>query len=231
MMKILLFAVLAISALVGCGGGSGSTGPTVVVSTLTFPLQSAYRALVGSGYSKNYSVEGTCSGRAIDSALAAAPAPLGVTFEGIQAELAADNRLTLFLSNCAPSQTTLFGTSFWDSNLVPLGEVVPGGDYSVFQTAPMFPVSVSVGTTGTFGVLNSYSDATKTVFTGRTDITFVIEAETATTAIVNLVAQDFDGGGASTGTQQSRYRIATTGALIPISIDIQFADGTRLRLQ
>lgn len=233
MKKLFSVALLAIFCLAGCGGGSGSNGPTVVVSTLAFPLQSAYTALIRRGYSKNYVVDGTCSGSAIESALAATTAPLGVQFEGTQAALVADSRLTLLFADCTPipSPVTLFSTSYWDSNFVPLGETVPGGDYSVFLTPPTFPESVRVGTSGILGRLNNYSNASKTVFTGHTDISFVIEPESADTAIVNLIAKDYDSSGIPTGTQQSRYRITNTGVLEPVSIDIQFSDQTRLRLQ
>lgn len=58
---------------------------------------------------------------------------------------------------------------------------------------------------------------------------YVVETDTATSAIVNLIAKNYNAAGTLTATEQTRYRIASTGALTPTSTDIQAANGSTNR--
>jgi len=57
---------------------------------------------------------------------------------------------------------------------------------------------------------------------------YVVEADTATTAIVNLIGKIYTAAGTLSATEQDRYRIAATGALVPVSADILYSTGTHL---
>jgi hypothetical protein len=59
----------------------------------------------------------------------------------------------------------------------------------------------------------------QTVTSGRYDFSYVIEPDTANTAIVNLTLKDYDAANTLISTQQNRFRLAMTGALVPISVD------------
>jgi hypothetical protein len=61
-------------------------------------------------------------------------------------------------------------------------------------------------------------------------LSYVVEADTSTTAIVNLIAKSYNAAGTLIATEQDRYRITSTGALTPTSIDIQAANGSTTHL-
>lgn len=227
--SIFLLCTLVSALLAGCGGGGGGSsapaGP--VTSTLSFPFQSAYSALVAGGYTKSYTVSGTCSGTANETAGAASS---GATFEGVNGRLSVTGTLTISLTNCTPASIASTSTTYYDSNYIPLGTNTVGGNYSVFLTPPSLPTSVLVGSTGVVGTITRYTNSTKSTAAGRGDYSYVVEADTASTAIINLIDKEYNASSTLTGTQQSRYRIAATGALVPVSIDVQYANGSTTHL-
>jgi hypothetical protein len=226
--KFLLIASLATSLLVGCGGGGGSGGSSgPIASTLTFPVKSADAALTASGYTKNWTISGTCSGTAIDTTGAAAGS---ATFNNTSGLLSATNVTTMNFTNCVPSPSTSTATQYWDTNYVPVGINVSGGTYSVFLAPPTVPATATVGATGVIGTITRYTDSTTAVLAGHADFSYVVEADTANTAIVNIIMKDYNAVGTLTSTQQSRYRVATTGPLVPVSIDVQLSNGSTTHL-
>ena len=218
-------AISAVSALMlaACGGGGGGGTPaaaTTSASPLSFPLKSAYATLVASGYSKSYSISGTCSGTATETV---GPAVGGASFEGSAGVLAASHTQTVNFTNCTPASSAVTGTGYWDSNYNPLGTLVVGSLYRVYPTPISIPASVTVGSTGTLGTGFNYANSSKGTPTGQIVISYVIEPDTASSAIVNLIGRTFDTQGRLTSTEQDRYRITATGAATPVSIDIQYA--------
>ena len=219
-------ASLLLVGLAGCGGGGSSTPPGPVVSTLSFPLQSAFKSFVANGATKTFTVSSGCSG---SGNRASAPANTAATFEGV-AGFSAVQSLTMSLTNCTPASTAVTYTSYYDANYIPLGFNSVGVNYGVYLTAPVIAASVTVGNTGTIGTTTLYTDSTKAVGNGRQDLSYIVEADTASTAIVNLIAKVYNSGSVLTSTEQVRYRIASTGALVPISDDIQYANTSTLHL-
>jgi len=220
-----LCITVLLSACGGGGGGTAATGP--VTSTLSFPLKSAYSALVASGFTKSFTVSGTCSGTAN---LTEAAATGGATFEGVSGQLSAARTITINLTNCTPASTATTSTSYYDTNYVPLGSNTVGGNYGVYLTPPTIPTSVMVGDTGTVGTRTNYTNSTKSVLAGQGVDSYVVEPDTASTAIVNLISKTYNASSVLTGTEQDRYRIAATGAATLISIDIQYANGSTTHL-
>jgi hypothetical protein len=228
-MKFRNFALLSlITLLTACGGGGGgspATGP--VASTLSFPLQTGYKALIASGLStKSFTVSGTCTG---SGSKTSAPANTPATFEGVSG-LSAVGTLTMTLTNCTPASTAQTYTSYFDSNYVQLGFNSVGINYGVFLIAPNIPTSAAVGGTGVIGTMTFYTDSTKSVGNGREDLSYLVETDTATTAIVNLIAKVYNASGTLTATEQDRYRIDSVGTLTPVSADIQAANGSTTHL-
>ncbi len=213
-----LFVILAL-LLAGCGSGGGSGG--TVTSSQTFPLQSAMKDSVTKGSSTNFTITGTCNGTASIVTLI----PTAASFEGASG-VSATSTTTLSFSNCLPSYDQSFATDYYDTNFVPLGSIVTGGDYGVFLTPPVIPASVKVGDKGTIGTIKNYSDSTKAVATGQDVYSYAIEPDTANTAIVNKIIKAYDAAGILSATEQDRYRISTTGTLTQISSDLQLSNGS-----
>jgi len=227
--KLTTILITVTLILAGCGGGGGGgsgsggaaqTFPGTVTSTLSFPLQIGMANSVKNGLSANFTVSGTCSG----SASLVDATPISAIFEGASVFSVASTQ-TINFTNCTPATTTGTQTSYYDNNYLPAGTSF-SGDYGVFLTPTNIPATVKVGDTGAIGTQNNYTDNTKTVFTGQDIISYVIEPDTATTAIVNLIDKTYNSSGVLTSTQQDRYRIVSNGTMTYISSDIQEANGS-----
>lgn len=219
----------------GCGGGGGGSSPPPgpVTSTLSFPVRSGLNALTANGYSSALTANGTpateatnglCSGTLNQTT---GPANAATTFEGVPA-LAAVRVLTIAFSNCTPVSSTTTSTTYYDSNYLPLGFNQPGVEYGVFLAPPVIPNSAMVGNVGTVGTITLYTDSTKAVGSGHRIISFIVEPDTASTAIINVIEQDFDALSQLLFTEQDRYRITSTGALTLVSVDVQYNSSPRL---
>ena len=80
-----------------------------------------------------------------------------------------------------------------------------------------------MGDTAVYATLTTYTDSTKTVTTGQRILSYVVEADTADTAIVNLISKGYNTSNQLLFTQQSRLRISASGALTAVSIDVQYS--------
>lgn len=220
--------LLSASALLtACGGGAAPTTPTgPVVSTLSFPLQSADKTTIANGFTKTMLISGTCSGTGSNTA---SPATTSAVFEGV-AGFSSIRTITMSFTNCTPVSIAQTATAYYDNNYLPHGMNSVGVNYGVFLTPPTIPASVTVGGTGVIGTETLYTDSTKLVGNGRQDGSYVIEADTANTAIVNFIWKIYNAAGVLSSTSQVRFRIAMTGALVLLSEDIQYATGTHLLL-
>lgn len=214
-------ASLLLVGLSGCEIGQG-VNSIPVVSTLSFPLQSAYKALVANGVTKSFVVSGSCSGV---GTMISTPATTAATFEGVAA-LSATGIFTATLTNCTPALTASTITDYYDSNYTPRGFYSVGVNYGVYLTPPTIPTSVTVGRSGAIGTATLYSDTTKIVGNGTQVMSYAVEADTTSSAVVNLISKTYNASGTLIVTEQDRYRIATTGALTPVSSDIQYANGS-----
>ena len=216
----LCFAAL----LSACGGGDSTPATGPVVSTLSFPLKSAYSTLVEKGYTKKYVVSGSCEGFASEIT---APATGGQTFNGVTGQLSTALTLSINLTTCASITATV--NTYYDTDFTPLG-FSSVGVYSVYLPPPSIPASIMVGDTGTIGTAKNFTDSSKITLAGKTVVSYVVEPDTASTAIVNLIFQTIDNSENLTSTEQDRYRISSTGALTPVSKDTLTAT-THLLLQ
>jgi hypothetical protein len=228
-LEITIFGVasLLFIGLTGCGGGGSSAVPSgPIASTLSFPLQSAYKSFFANGATKTFTVTGSCSGTGSHTLAAATTA---ATFENVTG-FSASKTITMSLSNCTPASTAQTSTNYYDSTYIPLGYNMVGVNYGVYLTPPTIPTSVVVGGTNIIGTTTLYADSTKAVGDGRRELSYLIEADTTNTAIVNIISNIYNAAGTLTATTQDRYRIATTGALTPVSADIQYANGSTIHL-
>lgn len=227
-LKRVFLGTVAASLLSGCGGGGGggAVSAAPAASITSFPLQTGYKALIANGFSKSFTVSGGCTGSGTKTL---APATTAATFEGHVA-LSSTVTGTLSLTNCTPASAAQTSTTYVDTNYVPLGFNSVGVNYGVYLTPPTIPATVSVGGTAAMGTENLYTDSTKTTSNGTQSLSYVVEADTSTTAIVNLIGKIFNAAGTLTATEQDLYRIDANGTLTPISTDIQYANGSTIHL-
>ena len=92
------------------------------------------------------------------------------------------------------------------------------------------PVTVSVGGTAIIGTENLYTNSSKTQGNGTVLISYVVLADTPSTAIINLIGKVYNPSGILTSTEQNKYRIDASGTLVPISTDIQYANTSTLHI-
>lgn len=134
-------------------------------------------------------------------------------------------------TNCTPSSIVESGTDYYDINYVDLGSVnSSSGEMSLWQTAPSIPTTVRVNDVIIVGTVNDFTNTSGTVSDGRSDKTIVVEADTSTTAIVNVITKRYNAAGQLTHTSQSRSRIDAAGTLTRLSMDIQYATTSTMHL-
>ncbi len=205
-----------------CGAPNGTTiifTKSTVASTLSFPLQAGYHTLAANGWAKSYTIAGTCTG---SGNRASAPATTATTFEGSPA-MSGVSTINFSFSNCTPASIAQTETLYYDTNYNPVGFNSVGVNYGIYLRPASIPVSVSVGGTGIIGTKTLYTDSTKATGNGRIDSSYVVTADTSTTAIVTLIAKIYNSIGTLTATEQDAWRVASSGALTPVSTDIQYA--------
>lgn len=221
-----VLSALLSTLLSACGGGGGSPGYGPVVSSLSFPLQTAYRTAIANGGTYNFTISGSCTGTGTQTV---APANMPTVFEGAPA-LSAQTTLFMAFNDCTPGTVAGAVTDYYNSHYLPLGHWALGASYGVYLTPPVVPVAVMVGNAGTIGTETLYTDNTKAVPDGRSELAYAVEADTATTAIVRLTARIYNASGTLTATEQDRFRITAAGAFTPVSTDLQYSDTSSLHL-
>ncbi len=211
----LLWVTLFSVALSACGGGSPSSTTTPVTSTLSFPAQSGYRAMVANGGTTNYTISSTCSG----TENVVRSTPVSATFEGVAA-LAVTATTTVNYTQCTAASGTTTSTIYYDTSYANVG-MSSSSQYVVLATPPVLPTSVKVGDTGTYGTANIYANSSKATLQGRFVLSYSVEADTENTAIVVFITKRYDASSVLQWTEQDRKRIVSSGTLTPVSIDRQ----------
>jgi hypothetical protein len=124
---------------------------------------------------------------------------------------------TLTLKNCPGSNTTT-STDFYNIAFQDLGYSVAGDTYAVWRAPPVFPVSVKVGDTGSFGTIDYYTDSTKATPDGFSDVRFIVLPRTADTVIVEAQSTVFDATGQEEGWEGDQWAITSSGAMTRVLV-------------
>lgn len=224
----MMLPIALVVGLAGCGGGGGggggapaATGP--VTSTLSFPIATGVRALTANGLSKNFTVTGSCTGTGTKTV---APATTGAIFEGVTGFSSVSTITATLAAGC--NSISQSSTSYVDTNYTPLGFNSIGVNYGVYLTPPAYPTSVSVGATGIIGTENLYTNSTKSVGNGTVTSSYVVTADTASTAIINLIAKIYNASALLTATEQDFYKVDASGTVTPLSVDILYSTGAHI---
>ena len=219
-----LAIAIATAALMACGGGTSDAPITA------FPMLSGYQALVTNGFSKKFTVSGQCTGTGELTVTAAVAA----NFEGVAGLSNMTTTQTNALKCTDTSTETSPGSksfnSYFDKNDIPRGHDLNGTEYGVYLTVPSFPAMVSIADKGTIGTETLYSNTAKAAKTGSIESSYAVEYESATTAIITLTAKYYNASGTLHDTEQYKYRLSSTGAWVPVSIDLQAASSPTTHL-
>ena len=209
--------------LTACGGGGGGGGtPSPIVSTDSFSFATANAAHINNGYALNFNLTGTqmvggvnynVTGSGTVTVTAATPS----NFEGQPALLNTETVTgTITVNGVTAPLPAVVQQSYSTTNYVPLGEV-DGNEYWVMQGTPVIPATVKVGDTAVLGTFTRYTDSGKATVLGTVKLSYVIEADAAHTAIINLVTQQYDTLNALEYSDQTRWRIDTVGTVTFVS--------------
>lgn len=217
-------AAAALSLLAACGGGGGSSGP--VASTQTFNISSAIRSLTASGQNATFSVSASngCTG---SGSYTVGAATTSTTFEN-QPALSSTAMLNINYTNCSPATISSTTTNYTDTNYVPLG--VSGDRYLVYTGGFNVPSTARVGDVGIVGNAIRYTNSSKTTQDGTAQVSYVVEADTDSTAMITVATKAYNSSNSLESTQLTKYRINSSNAMSLVSITIQYANGVNLVL-
>ena len=209
-------AVSFLTVLAACGGGGGgSSGP--VASRETFQLRTAYFNEINSygswpfsisGFTSsgtNYAGSGTLTEGQISSAV----------FEGqtVQAKAGTATYTASANGQNIPYANTY--TSYFSSEYAPLGR--RGGEYEVVNSSVLPPVTAKVSDSGWLFSSTRYPSSSKTYRLGSASVSYVLEADTASTALLKIIRIEKDTSNTTTATIISTYRVTPSGEITRIS--------------
>jgi hypothetical protein len=209
-------ALLSSLVLVACGGGGGGGSNGPVTSTETFQVKAAYVNYLNKTGSFPFTLSGTSSGvNVTGSGTLTLSTPTNSSFES--APVLQKNTATTFtiIANGVSANDGSASSSYVDSNYQPKGS--SGTDYAVVTSNIAIPVTGRVGDSGTWSTENRYANSTKTSLLGTTTTSYVLEADTATTALLKIISEEKNNSGTTTFTSIEAYRITPAGAITAVS--------------
>ena len=214
----LVIAALAAALLTACGGGggggSGTTAP--VASSQTFNLQAAYKSYYAATASYKFNITGTYGAYPVSgSGTVVIGAVTSGTFEG---QPALQQTMTEIGSFTANNQTIPLATSaisWLDTNYMPRGSS-GGSEYIVVDGTATIPTAAKINDTGSIYTAKRYTTSAKTSLVGTRTVTYVVEADTGSTALVTLISVDKNNSGTVTATYTDQYRVTTANTFTKI---------------
>ena len=81
------------------------------------------------------------------------------------------------------------------------------------------PESGKVGDAGNLGTLTNYTSSAKTEAVGQTKSSYLVEADSASSAIVTVIGRDFNTSDVLQATEQDRYRMTPH----PVEFDMYYS--------
>lgn len=226
----LILATASVALLAACGGGGGGGTPAPVASTSTFPLFTIHVNSLQAA-SNTFTVTGNVSGTAVTGSGTATRGGLSSgTFEGSAAQqrtIAATGSITVNGTSVPLSSSSI---DWYDSNYVPKGNT-GGEDYVVVIGTPVIPATARVNDAGTVYTANRYSNSSKTTLRGTEVVSWVIEADTANTALLTLISTEKDNSNTTLSVSSQQFRIRPDGTFTRIKETLtDYSENTTLTL-
>jgi hypothetical protein len=213
----LLTATALLILLSACGGGGGGvSGP--VASTESFSLLKLWANILTTPSTNNVTVQGTLNSGA-DPVTGTATISYSNLSAGTFESMPAQKQTQTFAGSLVSKGQTIpvnDKVDTWvDSNNTPKGES-GGDDYIVVTTLGNIPTAARINDTGTAYTANRYADSTKAVLRGTRTVSYVLESDTASTALVSLIYEDKNTSNVTTNKSTLQLRITPTGTFTRI---------------
>lgn len=205
---IWLFLLFALSA---CGGGSNPTNTGSTTSTETFQFSTAFVNYVTETRSLPFTVTGTSSGYSVTGSGTVTQG--GLTSASFESQAAQQKTTTVTGSMTVNGVTVPLAsssTAYVDSNYNPLGSI--GDNYAVVTNGSSIPTTAKVNDTGIL-----YSSSTKAVARGTETVTYALEPDTASTALLKIIVTERGTNNTLSSIATISFRMTTAGALTRIS--------------
>lgn len=218
--RALMIAVLATPLLMaGCGGGGGGD-PAPAVSTETYQTWTAWVNTLNESGTRSFSISGTSNGLSVTgSGTATFGALNATTFDGKSA-LGKTTVLTGTVS--VNGQSSPYGgtsTGYVDSNYRPLG--TQADEYWVVTGTPTIPQTARVNDAGTMYTANRYANSTKATLLGTATVTYAVQPDSGSTALLRILVTQKTPGGTTTMTGISTYRMTPAGGMTRLTEEVQ----------
>jgi hypothetical protein len=227
-------AVVATMALTACGGGGGGLGGsnTTAPPAGSYDLHAAMAAIVKSGLSVKVNLTGTAIANGTSNSFTgtgtlALSAGANGTFNGMTAETQTESisGTVTVAGQSAPYTSTVVDA--YDSTTAFLGEST-SSEFDV-ASAPI-TIPTTVGTSATeLGTLSRYTDSTRSVVLGTTQVSVVLSLAAASTGaaeVVQFTYKVYDSHQALVETDTFSYNLSESSALTLNSATVQNASGS-----
>jgi hypothetical protein len=200
-----------------------------VPSSEVYQTRAAWVGTLTETGTRSFSVTGTINGVAVSGSGSATFGGLaGSSFEG-RGALAKTTVLTG--SILANGQAFPYGgttISYVDSNYQPLGTV--SDEYWVVVGTPTIPQTARVNDTGILYTYNRYGSSAKTPLRGTVTVSYALQPDTASTALLRIVLTERASDGAVLSTTIQSFRMTPAGALTRLTEEF-LEGGTALSLR
>lgn len=213
----LVLAVCLVAFISACGGGGGSAGSKVpVTSTDIFQVKTAYVNYLNDSRFLPFTINGSISGVSVSGTgtLTQSNVTNGI-FEGIAAFQKTSTVTASIVANDTTIPLVATSTSYVDSNYVPMGS--SDGDYRVVTNAVNIPDTALVNDAGIWFTENIFTSSDKTLLLGTSVTSFVLLPDTASTAILKMIQTEKDTVGIVTMTSTVNFRMTPEGGLMRLS--------------
>jgi len=197
--------------LTGCGGGGGGSDSALVTSTETFQLKTAWTNYVTDTSSTPFTMSGIISGVPVSGSATATEGGLTVsTFEGVSCnkKVAVINGSLMGNSQIIPLNSTQ--TYYYDMNYNMLGSS-SSDEYTVVIGTMALPQTAKVNDSGILYTETIYPTSDKLFSTGTYTVSYSLEPDTATTALLKLTITERNASGTVVSTEVETLRLTPTG--------------------
>jgi hypothetical protein len=209
--------------LVSCGGGGGDDSTPV-----DFPIDVAASAIYTAAHTLSATFEFEGSPPHTDTLTLTVTPGGDSTFEGLAAKTAAISA-TLEENGTPPSTATISATEYFQiSPYRYLGTVYGTGTYEVAANQQTLPTTARIGDSGNFYTSTSYTNSTKAVVEGNTNVNWSLERDATSNSRAYFcanAAETYTNGDDPFSTSTC-YRIDATGSIIGLRVTFRYADGS-----